>query len=96
MRYSDRIYAIKLFHILRIPKICRHLPKELLPKKIEFVQLIFSISLDTPMTNLDLLSKKKKILTKIKLKKGIDSWDVFPPDIHFFQEDLLNLQSLLI
>ena len=48
------------------------------------------------MTNLDLLSKKKKILTKIKLKKGIDSWDVFPPDIHFFQENLLNLQSLLI
>lgn len=48
------------------------------------------------MTNLDLLSKKKKILTKIKLKKGIDSWDVFPPDIHFFQENLLNFQSLLM
>ena len=48
------------------------------------------------MTNLDLLSKKKKILTKIKLKKGIDSCDVFPPDIHVFQGNLLNFQSLLI
>ena len=49
------------------------------------MQLFFSWSLDTSMSNLGLHSKKKKDLTKVKIKEVIDGWDIFPLGIHVFQ-----------
>ena len=84
MRYSERIYIIKL------STVNQKITSQDLIGAANF-QYIFEYSHE----QLGSAFKKEKILTKTKLKKGIDSWDIFkldfPGKFLFF-----NFQSLLI